>query len=85
MGQFPEEHPQFINEIRFRKDEFSPFFDDFLHLVKMRIFQKIIQMSEHITFYKAKKKKKKKNHLFFFFLYKIKNLKNLLKIKFFIY
>ena len=37
---FPEEHSQFINEIRFWKDEFSPFFDDFLDLVKMRIFQK---------------------------------------------
>ena len=40
MGQFPEEHPQFINEIHFQKVDFSPFFDDFLHPLKMRIFRK---------------------------------------------
>ena len=48
MGQFPEEYPQFINEIRFQKAEFSPFFGGFLHLVKMRIFKKKIASLESL-------------------------------------
>ena len=50
VGRFPEEHPQFINKIRFRKAEFLPFFDGFLHPVLKNAYLKKKNNGKNVTF-----------------------------------